>query len=165
MSSRFVQSLRAACAGFLNFFRSPEERIGVAMIAATILIFSAHYALSDPSDQTAIQTTLHGMFDKPGVELVIDPIAVEGEFAVAGWTQGDMGGRAFLKKSGSGWTLVLCTGDEIRSAEALAASGVPADAAQRLAGQIAQVEKTIGPARLQKLASFQGVVRMDGQSQ
>ena len=106
---------------------------------------------------------MHGMFDKPDAELVIDPIVVEGGFSVAGWTQGDMGGRAFLRKRGSEWSLVLCTGDEIRSAEALTASGVPADTAARLAADIAEVEKTVDADRLKMFASFQGVVQMEEQ--
>ena len=72
-----------------------------------------------------------------------------------------MGGRAFLKYGAGKWTLVLCTGDEIRSAEALKASGVPAATAERLAASIAEAEKGISPDRLKKFASFQGTVRMD----
>lgn len=89
-------------------------------------------------------------------------MTVEGGFAVAGWTQGDMGGRAFLKKDGAKWTLILCAGDAIRSASGLAASGVPSETANALAAAIAEAEKSVDPARLAKLASFQGIVHMDG---
>jgi hypothetical protein len=56
---------------------------------------------------------------------------------------------------------VLYAGDEIRSAEALKESGVPAGTAERLAFAIAEAEKSLPPDRLEKFASFQGVVRMD----
>ena len=35
MSYDFARSIRALCARFLGFFRSPEERFGIAVIAAT----------------------------------------------------------------------------------------------------------------------------------
>ena len=104
---------------------------------------------------------MHGMFDKPDAELVIDPIAIVDGFAVAGWTQGEMGGRAFLKEHDGHWMLVLCTGDEIKSVEALTASGVPAESAEELAAEIAAAEADVDPARLAMFASFGGIVHMD----
>jgi hypothetical protein len=133
------------------------------MLSALLLLAPATATLADTPDQTAIQTVMHGMFDKPDSELVISPVTVESGFAVAGWTQGDMGGRAFLKKDGAKWTLILCTGDGIRSVEGLVASGVPSETARALAAAIAEQEKAVEPERLKKLASFQGTVRMDGQ--
>ena len=135
-----------------------------AALAAFMLLVPASQSFADTPEQTAIMTVMHGMFDKPNVELVIGPVVVEGGFAVADWIQGDMGGRAFLRKDVRRWTLVLCTGDEIRSAEALKASGVPAGTAERLASAIADAEKGIPADRLKKFASFQGTVHMDAQA-
>jgi hypothetical protein len=133
------------------------------MLSALLFLAPVTASLADTPDQTAIQTVMHGMFDKPDLELVISPVTVEGGFAVAGWTQGDIGGRAFLKKDGAKWSLILCTGDGIRSVGALTASGVPSETARALAAAIAEQEKSVDPERLKKLASFQGTVRMDGQ--
>lgn len=138
-------------------------RFLAAALAAFLGLCLGGPGFADDLDQASIQNVMHGMFDRPDTELVIDPIVVEGGFSVAGWTQGDMGGRAFLRKRGSEWSLVLCTGDEIRSAEALTASGVPADTAARLAADIAEVEKTVDAERLKMFASFQGVVQMEEQ--
>jgi hypothetical protein len=135
-----------------------------AALVAFVLLVPASRSFANTPDQTAIMVVMHGMFDKPNVELVIDPVVVEDGFAVADWIQGDMGGRAFLRKDAKKWTLVLCTGDEIRSTEALKASGVPAGTAERLASAIVEAEKGIPPDRLTKFASFQGVVRMDDQA-
>lgn len=104
-----------------------------AALVAFILLVPVSQSFADTPEQTAIMAVMRGMFDKPDVELVIGPVVVEGGFAVADWIQGDMGGRTFLRKDAKKWTLVLCTGDEIRSAEALKASGVPAGTAERLA--------------------------------
>jgi hypothetical protein len=139
-------------------------RLLTIIAAAVGLAFAAAcgaLAHDDADAPTAIRAVLHGMFDKPDAELVIEPIAIVDGFAVAGWTQGDMGGRAFLTEQGGHWMLVLCTGDEIKSAEALTASGVPADIAEELAAEIAAEEADVDPARLKMFASFGGIVRMD----
>ena len=142
------------------------SRFLAAALAAFLLVGLTGFASAeDTPDQAAIRTVMHGMFDKPDAELVIAPVVVESGFAVAGWTQGNMGGRAFLKKDGAKWTLILCTGDGIRSVEALRASGVPGDAARRLAAAIMAADTSVDPERLKSLASFEGVVRMDGQAQ
>lgn len=83
--------------------------IHVALIAALMLLVPATQSVADTPAQSAIKAVMHGMFEKPNVELVIDPVLVEGGFAVADWTQGEIGGRAFLKESASKWTLILCT--------------------------------------------------------
>lgn len=135
--------------------------VRVVLVGASLLVASS-YSFGASPEQTAVMAVMHGMFDKPGPELVIEPVIVEGSFAVADWIQGDMGGRAFLKQAAGKWNLVLCAGDEIRSAEALKESGVPAGTAERLAASIVEAERTVSPDRLKKFASFQGTVRMDG---
>jgi hypothetical protein len=137
--------------------------LSIIATAVALAFASAGGALAhdDADAPTAIRTVLHGMFDKPDAELVIEQIAIVDGFAVAGWTQGEMGGRAFLKQHDGHWMLVLCTGDEIKSAEALTASGVPADSAGKLAAEIAAAEADVDPERLAMFASFGGIVRMD----
>jgi hypothetical protein len=136
--------------------------IGAGVLLALLVLPPLSASWADPPDQSAIQAVMHGMFNKPDVQLVIDPVVVEGGFTVAGWTQGDMGGRAFLKQTDGKWALILRTGNQIRSAEALEQSGVPADTAQKRAAAIKEAEKSTYPNRLKKLASFEGTVRMDG---
>ncbi len=68
-----------------------------AVFAARPRLGRAQRSPMMPHAPTAIRAVMHGMFDKPDIELVIDPIAIDDGFAVAGWTQGEMGGRAFLK--------------------------------------------------------------------
>src|SRR5690606_1941994 len=124
------------------------------MIAlAFVLTWSdAASADDDVPAPDAIRAVMHGMFDKPDVELVIDPIAAVDGYAVAGWTKGKKGGRAFLKEHHGHWTLVLCTGDQIKSVEALTASGVPAETADKLAAEIEAVEAGVDPERLATFA-------------
>ena len=39
---------------------------------------------------------MHGTFDRPDAKLTVAPVVVAGGHAVAGWTQGDMGGPQLL---------------------------------------------------------------------
>lgn len=55
----------------------------------------AKVAMTDPQQ---IEHVMKSMFDKPEAPLKVAPITVHGKFAVAGWIQGDQGGRAFLKR-------------------------------------------------------------------
>jgi hypothetical protein len=59
-------------------------------------------------------------FDKPEAPLIVEPIVVQGDLAVAGWAQGEMGGRALLRRKGTAWQLALCSGDALKQAAALA---------------------------------------------
>jgi len=136
-----------------------------AALVALLLLARASQSFAESPDQVAIMAAMHVMFDENNAELVISPVVVEGDFAIADWIQGGAGGRAFLRKDADKWALVLCSGDAIRSAAALASVGVPVDAARRLALAITAAEKGIPTDRLKKFASFQGMVPMDARSQ
>ncbi len=128
-----------------------------------ILILSA-CGPSEETDRAAVQAVLHGLYDRPGAALETGPVAVEGDIAVAGWTQGEMGGRALLGREKEGWRLILCSGDPLRSKDGLMAVGIPAGAAEALAREIQVAEVDIAPERLTRMASFQGVIRMAPQA-
>ena len=132
--------------------------LSVALLAG-VWPFAA--SADDSTDQAAIHHLLNAQFDKPEARLAVDPIAIEDGFAVAGWTQGDMGGRAFLRKKGETWTLVLCSGDALKEVATLTTIGVPADAAERLAAELAAGEKSADPARVALFSRFEGMVMMD----
>jgi len=114
------------------------------------------------ADVTAIRNTLHATFDREGTELVIDPVVVSGDHGLADWTQGEMGGRALMRRAGSAWRVILCAGDQIRTAEALLSVGIPESDARALATALAEAERRASPERLAKMASFKDIVRMDG---
>lgn len=114
------------------------------------------------ADETAISRLLHGMFDKPGETLSVEPIVVSGEHALAGWTQGQMGGRALLRRQHQAWSLVLCAGDGIKSKQALAQGGVPSADAEKIATSLAAAEARLAPERVAMFSRFEGVMMMDG---
>ena len=119
--------------------------------------------LAEPAvtDEGSINQLLHGMFDKPTETLSVEPIVVSGDFAVADWAQGQMGGRALLRRQHQSWTLILCAGDGIRSREALAKVGVPAEDALRLEKDMMAAEAKLAPEKVAMFSRFEGLVMMD----
>jgi hypothetical protein len=75
-------------------------------------------------------------FDKPSAPLKVAPVVVQGEYALAGWTQDECGGRAVMHKEGGHWTVVVCGGDGLKDAAALALAGMPKAQAAALAKPI-----------------------------
>jgi copper(I)-binding protein len=132
-------------------------KIIVATVSALLTIATA--CADDNED--SIRHLLHSTFDKPESPLVVDPVVISGSHAIAGWSQGDLGGRALFRSREGKWTLVLCSGDGIKSADALRQTGIPAPDAASLAGKLADAERKISPARLALFAKFEGTVMMD----
>lgn len=131
-----------------------------AVIATIIAMFWANAASAGPNED-AVRHLLHSTFDKPESRLVVDPIAVADGYAMAGWTQGDTGGRALLQNKGGRWTLILCAGDGIRSADALRLAGLSPDAARNLSQALGNAERGVAAERLAMFAKFEGLVKMD----
>jgi len=116
-------------------------------------------------DGAAIRQLLLATFDKPDAPLAVAPVVVAGDHAVADWSQGAGGGRALLRRAahgGEAWSLVLCAGDGIRTADALRQAGVPAADADTLATRLAEAERAVSPERRALFSSFEGVVMMHG---
>ncbi|HUZ32358.1 MAG TPA: copper uptake system-associated protein [Xanthobacteraceae bacterium] len=132
-----------------------------SLIAAIVLAASAS-AMAQTGDQAAITRLLHGTFDRQGMQLTIDPIVVSGNYAVAGWTQVEIGGRALLRKKQQSWMLILCAGDEIKSANALTKAGVPDQDASALAGDLATAEAKLPQQHVAMFSRFAGIMMMDG---
>ena len=76
------------------------------VVAAAASLFWTTMAAAEP-DEDSIRHLLHSTFDKPDSRLVVDPVVVAGAHAIAGSSQGDMGGRALLRSRGGAWSLIL----------------------------------------------------------
>jgi hypothetical protein len=114
------------------------------------------------SDHDAIRHVLMSTFDKPDSRLVVDPVVVSGDHAIAGWSQGDMGGRALLRKKGHAWDVVLCAGDDLEKTDVLTKVGLPATAAKTLSASLAAAEAKLPPDRLALFSKFEGLVMVGG---
>ena len=127
--------------------------LGLALAFAIGIGVSA--GANETDDIAAATATLKAMFETPTNPLTAAPIVIAGNYGVADWTQGGMGGRALLYRKQNGWTIALCSGEALRSAAKLRIIGVPPAAADALA------DKAEPAARLALLASFDGTVPMD----
>lgn len=131
------------------------------LIALIVLFLGLTGAARAGADEDAVRHLLHATFDKPEQKLVIEPLVVRAGYAIAGWTQGDMGGRALLQNKHGRWTLILCAGDGIKTADALRQTGVSPDDASALAQALAKAEQSVSAERLAIFARFEGLLRMD----
>jgi hypothetical protein len=128
---------------------------------AALLFLAASPALAQTADEPAISKLLHTTFDRPDSRLTIAPVVVAGGHAIAGWTQGEMGGRALLRKKGESWQLILCAGDGIKSRDALAKAGVSMHDAAALESDLAGAESKLPAQHVAMLSRFEGMVMMD----
>ncbi|MCV3767708.1 copper uptake system-associated protein [Rhizobium sp. TRM95796] len=124
---------------------------------------TAHHmqaASGDPAQDIA--AIMKGMFETPDAPLSVEPVVVQGEWAVAGWAQQDRGGRALLKKKGEAWAIQICSGDSLKQADALEKAGISKQDAEALAAKVVEAEKNIDAGKLALFASFEGTVMVDG---
>jgi hypothetical protein len=135
-------------------------------LAAAIVCTSFGVAAADvTADQASIRRVLMTTFDKPEARLVVDPVVVVGVHAVAGWAQGERGGRALLLRRGTDWHITLCAGDGLKQAEVLREAGLSQADADSLAKGLATAEAKLPAAQRARFATFDGVVRMEASGQ
>jgi hypothetical protein len=122
-----------------------------------------HAAQAEPAlkDAASIRAQMASTWDKPDAKLIVDPVVINADYALAAWTQGNRGGRALLRKMEGKWVVVLCSGDPLRHASALIEAGVPAVVAEHLASDLSAAERRLPAARVALFATFEGVMRMD----
>lgn len=129
------------------------------IVLSTVLTFSTSVLAQD--DASSIRHALMEMFDRPEERLTVDPITVEGDIAVAGWAQGEMGGRALMRRQKHNWQIILCSGDALKEARALQQFGLTAEQADAMANAVVDAEAKLDPVLVEKFSRFDGVVRMD----
>jgi hypothetical protein len=109
-------------------------------------------------DPTDIEALLKAQFDTPESPLTVAPITVQGDVAIAGWSQDGRGGRAFLRKDAEGWFVELYSGAGLMLPATLQGLGLtPADAETLLAAARA-AEETLGTEAIQRFDSFDGTL-------
>lgn len=135
------------------------------IVAAVVLTAAAARAeWRGPPQAGAIRHVLITAFDKPEQRLVVGPVAVVGDHAIAGWTQGNMGGRALLRLKNGAWAIVLCAGDQLLDPNALRHAGIAETSARQLAAATRDAEHQTPPARVAMFSLFEGLVSMDNHS-
>lgn len=137
----------------------------LVLVGALLASAGALRAAEAGGDAAAVRHVLMSQFDKPEARLSVEPVVVAGDAAVAGWAQGERGGRALLFRHGGGWQIAICAGDALKDAKVLQEAGVkPADA-KTLASALARAEAKLSASQRARLATFDGFLRMDAQGQ
>lgn len=131
-------------------------------LALTLIPLATLLAQPPPDPVAAIRRLLAGTFEKPESPLSLAPIVVEGDAAIVGWIQGDLAGRAFLRKASGQWAIVACGGDALKSPETLQRLGLPQAQAEGLASSLVEAEPRLDPMRVARFASFGDLVEMGG---
>jgi hypothetical protein len=144
----------------------PHQSVTVPFKALALLLWMAligavHTLSAQEDDAATIRALMAATWDKPNARLVVDPVVVDGEYSIAGWTQGQRGGRALLRKEAAKWTVVLCSGDPLKQAAPIEMAGVPHAAAVRLAHLVNVAESKLARERVALFSTFEGVVQMD----
>lgn len=113
-------------------------------------------------DETQIVDTLKRLFERPGTPLQVVSLNQEGDFALAGWLQGNEGGHAFLHKQKDQWALLICGGANLGEAEVLQELGMSKINAERLAAAVEHSEKALNESKRQRInASVLGVTHQN----
>jgi periplasmic copper chaperone A len=103
-----------------------------------------------------IEALLKAQFDTPENPLTVAPITVQGEVAIAGWSQSEMGGRAFLRKDDLGWFVELCAGKGLLMPEMLTGLGLSNADAVSLLASVNTAEAGLGAEAIALFDSFDG---------
>jgi len=138
----------------------------LALIAAlAIPVAPAFPALAHGPQSTVEQgEIIHLMmaqFDRPEAPLTVAPVVVQGDSAIAGWSQDGLGGRALLRRGPQGWAIVLCAGPEVLDPQFLAHHGLAPSDAQSLTLTARSAEEGLGAALIARLDSFDGVLLIE----
>jgi hypothetical protein len=131
-----------------------------ALALVCVTSFSAS-AMAHGTDQEQIEHAMMATFDKPNNPLKLAPVVVQGDYAVAGWIQGDKGGRALLQKTHDHWQISVCGGDGLTQAKVLETTGMPAATAKALADAVVVAESKLSPHQRHLFGSFEGMMKVE----
>ena len=133
----------------------------IVMMAIALLVLPLLLGCRDTSrDSADIKNLIQATWNRPGEQVQVNPVAISGDYAVADWTQGEMGGRALLSKESGKWRVILCAGDALRDASMLKEFGVPSEDGKIIANKLAKMEADVPTHRLKAMSAFKGLMRM-----
>jgi len=129
------------------------------LIFASFAMISS--AMAQDDDSAAVRRALTDIYDKPEARISVDAVVVEDGVAIADWSQGDLAGRALLRRKGGVWGIALCAGDALRQKASLERLGMSPMQAGSLAERLAAAERSLSPATLARMAQFDGIVAVE----
>ena len=134
-----------------------KKFLGVFTLAL-MLILSQNANVVAGEQEDKITKLLMDMFNQPNNPLKINPIVVENNYAIAGWSQGDKGGRALLTNTNNKWTIQLCAGDALKDAKFLKESGVDEKIISTILKKLSVAEAKLDANTLKRFSEFKDIV-------
>lgn len=108
-------------------------------------------------DRHAIIHRMMALFDLPDNLLSVNPVVIQGNNAIAGWIQGEKGGRTLLWCTAGQWQIRLCSGDGLKDQSLLEIAHISPSAAESLLAEFNAAEFRFDPA----VASFEGTMMIE----
>ena len=136
------------------------------LFAAMFLILSSMIQADDSisvvdNDQSAVRTVLMQTWNKADAPLIVEPVIIVDNYALAGWVQGERGGRALLMRKPDGnWSVQLCGGDGLKDIETLKQSHLPDAVATELATRQTTAEAALPATTRAQFSKFGATVHM-----
>lgn len=130
------------------------------LFSAFVFSFLLVSASAQSDDAGVLSSIMMKTWDRPDARLTVNPVVIEGDAAVAGWTQEDRGGRALFRKRAGTWTMILCAGAALRDEKGLVTAGLPQDLARKLSAAVVKAESALPKSAVQAFDSFEGTVMM-----
>lgn len=110
------------------------------------------------ADLLAINTVLRAELDNQ-TDIIIAPVVLDGAFAIAGWTRGEAGARALLRRDiDDGWYVEMWSGKSVTLPATLSSIGVPKSAAESLRRELAASEALLGCQFSSRFDNYPGTV-------
>lgn len=137
------------------------------MRRAVLFVFSlfalaASLGPADADDSTqAVRRLLMETFDRPETRLSVDAVVVEDDVAIADWSQGELGGRALLRRKDGAWSIALCAGDALKESASLEKLGLSRKRAEALSTRLGAAERSLAPSLLERFSRFDGIAAVD----
>jgi hypothetical protein len=113
------------------------------------------------NDEHAIIHLMKGMFDSPDNPLTVDPVVIRGDNAIAGWIQGEKGGRALLWRVHGQWQIRLCSGDGLKNQALLEGANISSADAKVLLADLNAAEAKLDPSVVSKFSLFEGTMMIE----
>lgn len=113
---------------------------------------------AQPEDKDQIRAVMLAHWQRPDAPLMVDPIIVSGENAIAGWAQGAKGGRALLRRQNDVWQVYVCGDDRLKTASALQQAGISANDAALMARDLAVAEASLPTNQIRRFSTFEGIM-------
>ncbi|MFV0244527.1 MAG: copper uptake system-associated protein [Qingshengfaniella sp.] len=93
-------------------------------------------------------------------QAMIAPVVLAGDMAIAGWSLGETGARAFLRRGAGGWRAELWSNDSLLLPATLTSLGVPRPDAVALRAEMRAQETALGPAFSIRFDAYPGTVHI-----